>query len=397
LSNASTSSIAHNKPRYEYLDALRGLAIFGVMVTHCAFVTQSTFHKIFLGIRYPLAGSYGVQLFFMISAFTIFMTLARSSSRDTHLAANFYIRRFFRILPMFWVGILLYTFVPGREKYPPPFDLTFIHYFLTATLQHGWHPNSLNSVVPGGWSIAVEATFYLVAPLLFALIKGWRSAFLFFLITLVSYFACMGCLNLMVDRGLLFPNVQPYLMYYFKLRWFPSQLPVFAMGILVFHLWQSLPPLFFRPAIGIGLLIASAAYIFLILSAGGVALVPEHQLISLGFGLLFLGLAIHPIPPLVNSFTCLLGRISYSFYLLHFVMLEIAIYAIQYIHPINNGLAIFALLSMLTLILSTAVSYLSFKFVETPFIAIGSNIIKWIERPVPKEQPQELVIPSLAN
>jgi peptidoglycan/LPS O-acetylase OafA/YrhL len=34
-----------------------------------------------------------------------------------------------------------------------------------------WHPNSINSVVPGSWSIAAEMTFYLVFPALAALVE----------------------------------------------------------------------------------------------------------------------------------------------------------------------------------------------------------------------------------
>ena len=108
----------------------------------------------------------------MVSAFTIFMTLERAWSREPAVVRSFYIRRILRIVPMFWVGIVLYAFAPGREHYYQDWNMGFSYYFLTAVLQHGWHPNYINSVVPGGWTIAVEATFYIIAPLLFVWIKN---------------------------------------------------------------------------------------------------------------------------------------------------------------------------------------------------------------------------------
>jgi peptidoglycan/LPS O-acetylase OafA/YrhL len=101
-------------PRYEFVDALRGFAILGVISTHCAWCAGEDFRG---GIFAYYAGLYGVQLFFMVSSFAIFMSLERSLSNEPAFVCSFYVRRIFRIIPMFWVAIVLYAFAPGREHY----------------------------------------------------------------------------------------------------------------------------------------------------------------------------------------------------------------------------------------------------------------------------------------
>ena len=47
---------------------------------------------------------------------------------------------------------------------------------LTALFLNGYHPEMVTSVVPGGWSIVVEMTFYLVLPLLATAIRSLPHA-----------------------------------------------------------------------------------------------------------------------------------------------------------------------------------------------------------------------------
>ncbi len=358
--------------RYRFLDASRGLAILGVLAVHSAALAGTSFP----GSKYPIAGRNGVQLFFMLSAFTIFMTLERALSREANVTINFYTRRFLRIIPMFWVGILLYSFLPGREVYSHPVAIGSSDYLLTALLQHGWHPVSMNSVVPGGWSIAVEATFYLVAPLLFAWIKDWQGALSFLLLTLLG---CMGgnhILHALASRHLLFAGVDQEVMDLFYYRWIFSQLPVFACGILAFRLWQILPATFLSKRNGWLLLITAAVLLNASIGGGGRPLIPEQLWFALGFLLLLLSLAVHPAGLLVNAATCFLGRVSYSFYLLHFVVLEGVVRLLSTRPGLQHGLPAFLGIFLLSLLLTTPCAYFTFTLIEKPFVAIGSRFIK---------------------
>jgi peptidoglycan/LPS O-acetylase OafA/YrhL len=379
-----------NPPRHEFLDALRGLAILGVISTHCAWFAGGDFR----GRPFAFAGLYGVQLFFMVSAFTIFLTLERAMTRETAVVTDFYIRRLLRILPMFWVGIVLYAFAPGREHYYLNFNLDYSYYLLTAVLQHGWHPYYINSVVPGGWSIAVEATFYIVAPILFFKIQNWQRALYFLLFSLLAFGAADNCLRIATNRQWIFPNIEPHeLLLQFANKWFPSQLPVFACGILTYYLLRTLPESSRNRRNGLLLLATSLMLLYNAVGIGSHRLIPEQLVFALGFLPLILGLAIYPLPLLVNGATCFLGRISYSFYLMHFVIMEEELRLVHAYFPYifsTPALAYVALFGM-TLALATPVAWTTYKLVEQPFIRLGSSLVRRLNA-IPEKVPKTAAV-----
>ena len=64
------------------------------------------------------AGARGVQLFFMLSAFTLFASSKVRFARDRFPALNFYVRRAFRILPLWWAAVAYCAHVTGRSGWP---------------------------------------------------------------------------------------------------------------------------------------------------------------------------------------------------------------------------------------------------------------------------------------
>ena len=84
--------------RFDYIDALRGYAIALVMIAHCTFLFNDVPKSVatsFLGY-----GGRGVQLFFIASAITLMMSWKRHHDG----AGPFYVRRIFRIAPMWYSG-----------------------------------------------------------------------------------------------------------------------------------------------------------------------------------------------------------------------------------------------------------------------------------------------------
>lgn len=164
--------------KYDYIDALRGLAILAVVLVHSS---QSVAPNNAILLWLMTQGATGVQLFYIASALTLCMSWMARSSHEMFPARNFFIRRFFRIAPLFYIAILFYISVNGfSPDYWSPNGIKWWFAPTTALFLHGFHPETINSVVPGGWSIAVEMSFYLILPFLIVKIKSIKTC-LFFL------------------------------------------------------------------------------------------------------------------------------------------------------------------------------------------------------------------------
>lgn len=91
-----------SKSRLVEVDALRGLAALAVVLFH--YTTRFT--ELFAPNPPPTFsfpdGHYGVNLFFIISGFVIFMTLEKTSR-----PMDFVVSRFSRLFPAYWVAIIL--------------------------------------------------------------------------------------------------------------------------------------------------------------------------------------------------------------------------------------------------------------------------------------------------
>jgi peptidoglycan/LPS O-acetylase OafA/YrhL len=146
--------------RYAYIDAMRGYTILLVIAVH----SSQYFNDLSDTVR-TLAdqGARRVQLFFVASP----MTLGMSWQARHDGVAPFYIRRFFRIAPMYYLSIPLFLWVRGfGPSIYAPDGIGWRHVAMAATFTHGLMPDTITSVVPGSWSIADEMMFYALLPLL---------------------------------------------------------------------------------------------------------------------------------------------------------------------------------------------------------------------------------------
>ena len=162
------------KDRFQELDVFRGVAAFAVMLFH--------FSSRYPQVYNPAAdpgwsfdyGHYGVQLFFMISGFVIFLTLSRCRS-----ASDFLMSRFSRLYPAYWAAMLLTAAVGFIWPLPDQ------HYSLSqllinvSMLQSYLFVPSIDGVY---WTLSYELGFYAVMLALYllgvvrhvhAVVAGW--------------------------------------------------------------------------------------------------------------------------------------------------------------------------------------------------------------------------------
>jgi len=352
--------------KLKYIDALRGVAVLLVVITHCGqfgtndygYILTTTISK----------AEYGVQLFFIISAFTLFLSFNYRSSKEKSPHINFFIRRFFRIAPMFYLAIFYYLTVNNTwlEKFSisPQGDILANLFFI-----HGLNPYWINKVVPGGWSVGIEVLFYLLIPLLFRFIKNINAAILFFLFSLIIQFT----LNYYLIKHPLIPEGDIWQRF---LYWYlPNQLPVFALGIILFQLLKGGEE-HIKPV-----LIFLIFIILMIQFWFNIGFIPNFIFISIAFTILTYSLAKLPVVFLVNPIFTYLGKISYSVYLIHFAVLELMIkFGLSDILKDGNHNTINLLLRIgVALAISAIISSLTYYFIENIFIKLGNQLVKLLE------------------
>jgi peptidoglycan/LPS O-acetylase OafA/YrhL len=365
--------LSNNSPRhYAYIDALRGWAILGVIVIHVA--------QYFPGLEYPVRsvanqGARGVQLFFIVSALTLMLSWHQRADG----IAPFYVRRLFRIAPMFWLGILLFVALEGfGPRLWAPAGISWWHVFTTSLFLHGWHPETINGVVPGGWSIAVEMTFYALFPVLALVCRSVPRTLAILLLSVLAAEAMNTAAGLVLHPA---PPHQPqYLLDAYRFFWFWNQFPIFVIGLLVYvaaaderrHL-----PIFWA-ALGV---YTSVLVIMILPYVGTRLMVPDHITYGFCFGLLAFCLACGARTFVVNRFSCFIGKVSFSCYLWHFAVLYVFCdrLAPAGINPFglndaSHGWPYFVQCLAVVATMTIALSSATYCLIEQPMIRVGARI-----------------------
>ncbi len=191
---------------FENLDLLRFIAAFMVVIVHayggwCSwwgyprFMTQNgdtkTLNKVGNGIHHFLEnGMFGVDIFFLISGFLItYILLVEKEKIGKIDIKKFFIRRGFRIWPLYFLIIAIAPFlVSWLNKPEPNYSAEFLFY------------NNFHSMYTGNWqypfahfwSICIEEHFYLVWPFLVAFIPNRYLLNVFWSVIFISIISRLG-------------------------------------------------------------------------------------------------------------------------------------------------------------------------------------------------------------
>jgi peptidoglycan/LPS O-acetylase OafA/YrhL len=368
--------------RLEYIDALRGLAFLGVLCAHASTEVEGLPVPVFRLLNHL---SCGVQLFFIISALTLFRSFDARRSAEARPLLNFWIRRIFRIAPAFYVAGLFYLVAFSGHRFDPrmPVAITFGSIVSTATFTHGFYPGWINQVVPGGWSIAVEMTFYAIVPFLYRRIRTLKGSIKVLLIA--EAFALLAT-YLVRKYGLLDAH-DPAVVTAFLGFCFPRHFPIFLMGIVLYFLLEEMEEggrlclRDDRPSkgrISLLMLVTSAICysIIAIVHISGINLF----LFGLAMMLASWALAIAPLKVAVNRVSCYLGRVSYSAYLAHFAVLEVVERLLLRSNlPAHGWFVHYSALTLLSLAGTVALSTVMFRVIERPCQRWGKRLIEFSE------------------
>lgn len=151
------------------LNGLRGLAVILVIISH-RFPLDHPFHS------FPL-GSFGVDIFFVLSGFLISRILF-TNIKEFHpekvsknkLIKNFFLRRILRIFPIYYLTLIFLYLSKGLIG--NSYAENALWYFFYGANYLNYFENKWFGSLAHLWSLSVEEQFYLVWPfLLFFIIK----------------------------------------------------------------------------------------------------------------------------------------------------------------------------------------------------------------------------------
>jgi peptidoglycan/LPS O-acetylase OafA/YrhL len=390
-------------------DGFRGLAATAVISYHCLYAAGlPRLHSPL--VRDILAAGYmGVDFFFVLSGFLLFLPVASAGGKFGSVK-SYSLRRVARILPAYYLALLVtQLFDPLFVKVPRGYPVTSLRglesLLLHATfLQHsvglslGFSEGfGINGAV---WTLSIEALFYLILPLV--AVRYFRHPFWGLAGALVL---AMGWRVASSHLWLPLPHLpvlmQPKLAKLVLITQFPTYVAHFALGMTAAWIFVRLRrdrvvvPAWFLVA---AQAVALTGIIWAMASAGGGDIAgttgPLHNWaattpVAMCFAVLLLSTALAP-PwaqfPVRNRAVRRLGDISYGAYLWHLLFIG---FALQTLHWVPDGTnSDFARMFAFAFAGALAAGWASYRFIEQP-------AIRWARRrsrsrsatPAPPDRP----------
>ncbi len=166
------AQIEHRQESHRVLgwDLLRGMCAVAVAAYHLLYWQDvATVHTV---------GSYGVYLFFILSGASLAYSYVAELESGQFSVARFLWIRYLRIAPLYLA--LMFVALPWKLlKDGANFNIA-LTYLLNATFLFGFFNPSENAVLVGGWSLGIEAIFYLLFPLIMlSFCRAWLVAIVF--------------------------------------------------------------------------------------------------------------------------------------------------------------------------------------------------------------------------
>ncbi len=328
-----------DKGRILSIQTLRGLAAMMVVFHHAQALLPHPVHTEF--------GQFGVDIFFVISGFIIYLT----GSAERATALDFAIKRFIRVVPLYWIFTLILA--AAVVTLPSMFRSTQVSTgTLAASLLFIPHhnlafPDKVWPVLIPGWSLNFEVFFYVLTAIALLVARPRLRAFL---ATVIALCVIAGFL-LKPQNAALQTYTHPLLLEflggvllgaafrqgYFARLGLVSWLMPAAFALLLVH------PSMYDPSFGYPPILPAVAIV-----AGALALE---------------GLGRFPRMPILHR----LGDASYSIYLSHvFILGALRPVAVKLVPLVSTptGGALFLCLALITA------------------AAAGAALYVWIERPL---------------
>ena len=357
------------------LDCLRFFAFLAVFFYH-TFAHEADYYSArhipfgaFLASA-ARAGSFGVDLFFLLSAYLITELLFREKEEfgTVHLK-SFYVRRMLRIWPLYFLAVLIGAVLPlvdPNQKFPLRYIVAFL------LLSGNWMTSLVGfpqSVMNPLWSVSFEEQFYLIWPTLIA--RARRASTVLLASGLLLVVAEIGRLVLLKYARQRHSDVEIFTNTI-------ARLDPLALGIataVILRKKQVELRWFLRwscAILGASVWLLAGHYFHLTVAF----MLIGYPAMALGSWLIFMsvfGLGVAP------GWLRYLGKISYGLYVFHMLALYLVS---KLIGGYAGNLGKFMIYWCLGLALTLVMAALSYRFFESPFLRLKERFAFVRSRPV---------------
>jgi len=344
----------------KYFPALDGLRAIAILMVFTAHPDDQRWLK-------HIHGGNGVTVFFVLSGFLITTLSLREEDRRGRLdVRSFFIRRFFRIAPVYILVLAFYTLCVLLLHFQPERHDAYVNqlpYYIFGFPEHGHFFIANQAITPpfeGAWSIGIEEKFYVLWPLVGFIALAGLFARRVWLCVIVGT-ACALAPVLFRDGAYAEPYVHIFIGCVVALiahdrrtfKWARrlASWPAFAASVIAFVLVQTVlwpaNPDHARQVYALSGLITGFAMFGIALRTKGIVK----------------GLTWRPV--------VFLGEISYVFYLVHGFMIN-SVESSRLTDPARpEGVLV---VIAVALPLAIVASYVIHRWVERPLISVGRRL-----------------------
>jgi peptidoglycan/LPS O-acetylase OafA/YrhL len=372
--DAASASTAQRFYRPE-LDCLRFFAFFAVFVHH-TFAHETDYYAArhipfgaFLASA-ARAGSFGVDLFFLLSAYLITELLLREREQfgSVHLR-SFYVRRMLRIWPLYFLAVLIGAVLPLLDP-NQTFPLRYVVAFLL--LSGNWMTSFVGfpqSVMNPLWSVSFEEQFYLFWPTLISCARRAKTLLLASgLLLVVAEIGRLVLLKYALQRHSDVEISTNTITRLDPLAWGIATAVILRKKHLQLGWFLRLASLL----LGVAVWLLAGHYFHLTVAFMAIG----YPAIALGSWLIFIsvyGIGVSP------RWLRYLGKISYGLYVFHMLALYLAD---KLVGGYARNWEKFILYWWLGLALTLLMASLSYRFYEAPFLRLKERFAFVRSRPV---------------
>ncbi len=368
-----------NEKRDTWCDALKGMAICGVVMTHCGSEgLPDNWGKI------TNCGKYGVQLFFVLSAYLAFRSYKKYYEQNSGSKHEFRkgflwtIQHILRILPLYYVALLVYSVMTGGNSYwlGNQEGISAGNMIAHLFFLHGLFPKYMNSILSVEWYLGTLVIFWWLVPFLYKAIKTIEMAFVWWMCCSVI---CRVLSLLILPRIPESPNA--YLYQTYVNDWsLLAQLPILLLGVVVFFIvgLEQKKTINDKKGVSWGLIIV-ALIGFAGLVRGGTYIwgVSTYILYAIIYTIVIIALCIQSTPIIDNPIFRVLGKYSYAIYLVHHAVIYFMGYTTEQIN--TTGSIQWIIRYMLVLIISLSIGILLTIYYERPIVFRLKKLLSRVE------------------